>query len=488
MNVPLLLFLGTALLAGAPGPPPPPCDLAVEAAVRRAVDGDLEGAAAILEAARVQCPEHVGVVRELAAVRFREGRYPEAEALARRLVELDPGAVFGWDLLGTLRYLDDDPGGALRAWNRIGRPRVEASSADELDPGSLLTPASLVQARRRIEALPVVARARVDWRPVSEGGARVDRAVVLHPPHSLTRGAIPGHLARAVGGMLEVGATDRVGKGERLVVLGSLDRDVRSASLALDHPVPGAGGAALRWGVHHRVTGEGDAWIQRSGARLGIVPWPGARVRSEGWIGVDRWPDPGGPGTHGAAGGRLKLDLVPGAELELDGSWWSGGFGRADVTLELSLPAPEQDARRLLPGGAAFVRGGIISTMGRPPADVSPRFGARRSSSHLMRATGWVRPPGDGWLHGSMETTWAQVTSSGLVLGGALFVDGVHGLGPAPPADVAPAPPAPRSALHPGIGLRLGLPGVDGWMRVDWAVNVADGVQRLSVGWMRPGG
>lgn len=495
------------------------CDAAVRAAVARADAGDLAAASALLEDAALRCPEHVGVVRELSGIRFREGRLREAEELALRLVAMEPEGAWGWDLLGTLRYLDNDAVGALGPWNRIARPRVEAveEPATGIRAGELLTPSSLTRAERRLGALPAVARARVEYRPTPGGGARILSHLARHPRHNLTRGSVPAHLVRALGGSLQVLGSDLLGWDERVRLDGSLDRGVRQIELEAMAPPPGGRIAAAGGELRHTVTTlppppeqpHDRAVIRRSGARLQLRPWPEARLQAEAAAGVDHWSGDGsgGPGpalesprgTHAAVEARTRADLAPGLGLQLGGAWWSGGFGTWEVVLDAARgPGTAAGNPRLDAGLGVRARGGLVARHGEAPSDLVPRFGSRANATHLMRAAALLSPSGNRWLHGTLEVTAARSTSLGILLGGAVFLDGVHGLGDSW-ADGSRIPIAEESARpgsaemtvktihHVGAGLRLAVPGMEGWLRVDGAVDPTSGRGRVSVAWVRPG-
>jgi len=471
----------------------------VEAAVDRAAAGDVEGAGRLLEDALPHCSEHVGVIRELAAVRFREGRRADAETLALRLLALDPSLDWGWDLLGTLRYLDDDAVAALRAWNSIGRPRLEgvevggapgatSPATTGLLPGSVVTPGDLARARRRLESIPTVNRARVAYRPVAGGQVQVQVTVTRHPPHTLTRGAVPAHLARALGGDLRIEASDRVGWGERFVLEGALDRDVSEAGLLLAHPVPRGAASAMEWSLSHRVTRGENHRTERTGGRAMVRPWPSSRARGAFGVGVDRWPR---FGTHGVLEGSASLDLGRAADLHARGSWWTGGFGVTELAVGTTLdrntwPGAREEVGgdgpdRLAVGTALRARTTVIALHGvadgDSPDDLDPRFGGRRSSTHPMRAAGRVLPPGNAWLHGTVEISRGWAAYPGIILGGALFADAARGLG-------GEDGRSGSGAVHLGSGLRLGIPGADGWLRADWAVDPSSGRSRVSVAWV----
>lgn len=484
MNGVLLLAGGLLFAPPLQAGPPPPCDDAVEAAVRRAEAGDLDGATRVLEHARPGCPDHPGLLRELAALRFRQGHGAEAEATVRALLAVEPTSDFGWDLLATLRYLDDDGAGALGAWNRIGRPRVTGTPDPRwgIAAGELLTPAGLRRAERRLEALPSVARARVDWRPAEGGTARIEAALAGHPDHTLSRAHLPAHGVRAAAGLVEVHATDRAGAGERIGLGAAFDRFHREVEGRIDLPVPRDRGASMGLAVRHAVTRVDGDRVERTGVRAMFTPWPGARLHGSTWGGIDRWPR---RGTHGGLGAAVGFIAAPGLGFDLEGARWSGGFGMGAASVRVAAPAGDFPREQLGPGWSIRARGGWIGVSEGAPGDLLPRFGDRRSSTYPMRAGGESRPPGNSWLHGGAELIRGRSGPWGVTVGAAAFVDAVRatdstGLDGGP--STAPDP-RPRGAVHVGVGLRLGLPGVDGWLRADGAVDPARGTSRLSLGW-----
>jgi len=93
-----------------------------------------------------------------------------------------------------------------------------------------------------------------------------------------------------------------------------------------------------------------------------------------------------------------------------------------------------------------------------------------------MRAAGRVLPDGNAWLHGTVELSRGWAAYPGIIVGAALFADGVRGLG-------GEDGRTGSGTVHLGSGLRLGIPGADGWLRADWAVDPSSGRSRVSVAW-----
>ncbi len=196
-----------ATTASAPSPAPPsvdsatiapppaaalPCQPFLDQAVDAAAGNRLADAERFLNAARAACPTESLVLRELAGVRFRQGAHGDAAALSDEYTRIVPADSLGWQLLASSRYLTRDAIGALRAWNRVGRPPVDllqidggrrtryATLADaiHLMPGAMLTPPRLALAQRRLADVPTLLQSRVTYVPVTGGAVEVRAAVV----------------------------------------------------------------------------------------------------------------------------------------------------------------------------------------------------------------------------------------------------------------------------------------------------------------------
>ena len=61
---------------------------------------------------------------ELAGVAFKQQRYPQAAKLLRRALALDPADAYANDFLGTVYFLEGNLDGALKYWNRVGKPAI----------------------------------------------------------------------------------------------------------------------------------------------------------------------------------------------------------------------------------------------------------------------------------------------------------------------------------------------------------------------------
>jgi len=506
----LVPLLGVALLvcgAGSPSPDqlPPPCDQTVTEAVRAADDGRLARADSLLSAALESCPRDPRVLREAAGLRFREGRFGEAEELALRLLRVEPGSSWAWEVVGSTRYLDDDPLGALRAWNQVGRPvireiRIDGPGGDHpalaratgLSEGLVLTPSRLTRGERALWTIPAVSRARLDYRPVPGGGGRVEGAVTLGPNHPFDRLALPAHGLRALGGTARLTASNPLGWMERWQAEGLVEGRFREAVVSLAHPVP-RGRGTVRWELGHSVGRFGDgrtdtsSRLERSGVAATYGWWASAAIRGRVTVGLDHWA---GLDTFARAG--AGMEVRPSERpwtLRWEGEGWAGPgardrFGRAGLmATHLSLLAEDTDLE---------IRLGLDAISRNAPLDLYPRFGAGRSATRLLRAhslldsEGVIHPlhHGSSWAHGGVELRrWARTGFGALLggavtLGGALFADMAHTLSN-PDGRVDGA-----AAVHLGTGLRARAVGLPGWLRADWAIDARDGSFRFSAAWM----
>ena len=194
------------------GVSPSACDRLLASAVDEVERRGLSKADAILGEVRSRCPDAAGPLRELAAVRFAERRWQEATALAQQAVARDPKDGYAWEVLASSLFIQDDLPGALRAWNQVGKPRIDSvrieglertryalvTEALDLRSSTLLTAESFLRAERRLAQLPDRASARISFAPQSDGFASVDVAIAERPsrPRGRIEWAAAGHAGR----------------------------------------------------------------------------------------------------------------------------------------------------------------------------------------------------------------------------------------------------------------------------------------------------
>jgi tetratricopeptide (TPR) repeat protein len=111
---------------------------------------------------------------ELAGVDFKQKHYSGATSWLRRALRLDPADAYANEFLGTVYLLQGNLEAALKYWNRIGKPQVQAVRPDHpvrikpalldralaLSPASELRLADLETSRVRIEGLQVFPQPR----------------------------------------------------------------------------------------------------------------------------------------------------------------------------------------------------------------------------------------------------------------------------------------------------------------------------------------
>lgn len=543
-----LLSSAVCLLTGAPseahglptsGKPPlqdaqavpsrEPCDGQVETILRDAEalaeEGQLDAAEAILTPALDRCPHHPQLLGALAGIRFRQGRLTDAEALAVRLVRVDPGSVYGWDLLATTRYLQDDTHGALRAWShgseRVVRdlevrvlghdgPRELVTGPDParltgLAEGRPLTVGRLVRGERRLVALPAAARARLEYRALPGQGASVEGTVVLRPKHPFTNPDLVAHAFRLLGRRVHMVAADPFGRLEQWELFGTIEGSLHRAGVALAHAAPGGFGV-WRWVVDHEVgrygrPGQDEAFREaRTTVAWSHADWFTAALKGTAHARIDVRP---GRGTF--AGGGMAWALLPASArstIGAEGTGWvrlgsagdpgqglpqEGRYGRFEVRGSVHTPSPESHATRTGLG----VQGGVVAVSRGIAPDLVPRIGAGGNVSLLLRARsdldgeGVVRPlfPGTAWAHVGVEVVRPVGSVGPVAIGVAAFADGVTVLSP----DRRTADPsARRGAIHLGTGIRARIPWTEGWLRLDWGFDPADRGSTFSAAWVLP--
>ena len=479
------------------------CDARLNRALDEIRERGLDHADALLGDVRAQCPNAAGPLRELSGVRFAQRRWSDAAALARDALRRDPHDAYALDVLGSSLFMQDDGVGALRAWNQIGKPRVNRLRIEGLhhtryqtvaevmaiQPNMLLTAELFDRARRRLSELPDHATTRLAVRPEADGFATVDVVVV--------------ELAAVPHGVVEwAGAAART----------AADREVSVS-------VPGVRGEGDVWSAGWRW------WNNRPGVSVGV-----AAPRVRGLPGVWRFDGAWESDTYRGAqasrivesrthGGLTVSDWLTGSvryavTTGLDS--WTGGRKAASIggTLEhvafndrLSLSI---DATQWAPvtGGSAFRSVGARA-IARSSADT--RGWVTRGTIGLERvsdAAPFVLWPGAGegqvrapllrahplLSDGVVDLTGSSAFGRTLTFGSAevqrwLERPSLVRVGVAGFADVARASRQATAGSTPvhvdlGAGLRIRIPGTPGVLRADIAHGLRDGANALTFGWL----
>ncbi len=497
-NWALLILPGerTTVTSAAPLPAPPPaaCADALAQAATASGERQFEAAESFLTASRLACPGSAAPLRELAALRLLQRRVPEAVDAGREAVGLDSTDVHAWRVLGTALFLARDSSGALDAWNRAGEPvtdliRVDGLSRTRhrvvtdrmgLEPGAMLTPASLSRARRRLAALPAIAASRVDAVPVGGGLSEVEASVIDRPLMPWAPLSLAGRGARAaITRDLTWQISSPTGSGERLDFGGRWwpERPAIGAALSVPSPWSRIGGSVRLSAEWSRESYASMDAVTREDARtaiIGLSDWTARGLRWESRLRADRWS---GRRLLAGVGGSLEqrlfadrgalrasADVWPAGEVTaatIGARWRASTDGATQLLAAVNFGATTDSAPRALWSGAGI-------GLGRP---------------WLLRAHPMLD---DGvTVEGSIGRRVAQASVEGrrrvarlglLRLDAAAFVDA---------AFVNATDAAATRQIDAGVGVRVRIPG-EGTVRVDVARGLRDDAHALSVGWELP--
>lgn len=480
------------------------CGVHMRTAAEAAAANDLAAAERSLEDAARLCADPTLVARERAGLWFRQQRYDEAEAAVLRRLRHASGDAYAWELLGAIRFVRGEQDGALSAWNRIDRPVSDLTRIDGLRrtpyaivndavgiaPGTLVSRRAIEHARRRVGALPAIARARVDFRPVSRDTAQVGVAVLEHAVLPLGAFDLALHGVRALAERrVLVQPANVLRLGERWRVGGSWQENRRALQLGVSVPrvlglraVTHVDALAREWTFANAGANAAAATPRSESVRsisLGVSDWATPAVSWEAHAGMQRWND---GNTHGVvdAGAALHLHqdrVVLAGDLS---GWWSpdaGGAGRArvNVALRTSHAAPRQWL--LLAGGALTSRTAARALWNG--AGTGPDAWALLRAHPLSDGDGVIRS--DWWAprlaSATLEVRQWLTRLGPIDVGVAAFIDGALAGGGS--ADAA-GRSAARGAVDGGLGLRLRLDGA-GVLRFDAAHGLGNRARAFSI-------
>lgn len=479
------------------------CDARLDRALEEIRAQGLDRADAILDTVGAACPGSAGPLRELAGVRFAQRRWSDATALAREALRRDPKDEYALDVLGSSLFMQEDGVGALRAWNQIGKPRVNRVRIEGLQharyqtiaevmaiqPNMLLTADGYDRARRRLGELPDRVATRLAVTPEADGFATVD--VVVVELSALPRGAVEW-----------AGAAART-----------------AANREIDVSIPGVSGQGEVWSAGWRW------WSHRPGVSVGFAA-PRVRPLRGVWRFDGSWQSD----TYGGAqdsrivetrthGGLTVSDWMSGAlrySVSAGVDAWSGGRKAASIggalehaafadRLSLSIdatqwapmtggPAFRSAGARAIARSSANTRGwvvraalGIEAVSDAAPFTLWPGAGEGYVRAPLLRAHPLLS-------EGVLDLTRASAFGRTLTFGGVevqrwLERPAFVRLGLAAFADVARASRQAAVDRAPaqvdlGAGLRIKIPGTPGVLRADVAHGLRDGANALTFGWL----
>jgi hypothetical protein len=460
----------------------------------------------LLEASVDLCPDSSGPHLELAGLHLLQDHRAEAERLAEKSVRIDPDDDYAWRLLGASRFLQEDLQGALRAFNQVGEPIVDLTRVDGLErtnqevvlelldmaPRSLLTEAMLRRARRRLGSLPVALSSRVSFTPQPEGSARVEAAIQERPLFLRDRFDL---IALGLHALSERELSLRLSSPTRGGELWSLDwrwwESRPRIGLSLTVPRPAGPGSLWRMDgfreeESYRALGpDGEESVvgeRRNRIALSFQDWTTGDLLWEFGPALDYWSE---RGTYVFLGGALEKRFAGDrVALRSEASSWvsvTGGPFFASGSLIWSW--------RSSPGAAVTIwkaRAGLEGVTEDAPRMLWPGAGAGHARSVLLRAHPLLE---DGVIvgevfgrrlgHGGLELErWLPAGVGPLRLALVAFADWAA-------SGRRMASRGSSAQIDVGAGMRVGLPGQSGLLRVDAARGLVDGSFALSMGWQR---
>jgi len=476
------------------------CSVMLTRAIQDVADQGLAAADDLLRPVREECPESAGPDRELAGVRFAQKRWADAAALARDALSRAPDDVYASEVLASSRFMLDDPEGALKAWNRIGKPRLDLVSIEGvrharyqtitetlgLKPNVVLTADAFARAKHRLNDLPDRSQSRLELRPQADGFAAVDVAIAERSGRPRGPAEWTGTAIRAVVDReASIALPGFTGQGELWMASWRWHRN--RPRIAMGFAAPRFGGLFGVW----RVEGSWEAETYADGpvlrreihkhAGLAVSDWMTGNLRYALHAGLDAW-DGGRRAT--AAGGSLER------------RWLRDRFTIAgDVTAWIPIDGGQTftaAGMRVVARSSSNARGWIYQgTAGADqvsqaaPRGLWPGAGEGRARTTLLRA------------HPMLEDGIIDVNAAGTAFGRSMQ----YGSGEAQRWLTWPATPrmalaafvdVARSAERSdgstifyadiGAGLRIRVPGVGQALRVDFAHGLRDNANALTVG------
>jgi predicted double-glycine peptidase len=493
------------------------CDARLNHALDEIRSQGLDRADALLGDVRARCPGAAGPIRELSGARFAQRRWSDAAALAREALRLQPGDEYALDVLGSSLFMLNDDIGALRAWNQIGKPRVNRVSIEGLhhiryqtvaevmaiQPNMLLTADVFARARRRLGELPDHAATRLAVTPETDGFATVD--VVVVELSAVPRGTVEwaGFAARTAANQeIDVSVPGVSGQGEVWTAGWRWWSNRPGVSLGFAAPrvgrLPGVwrfdgswqsdtyGGEVLEVrGAGCEVRGAACESIveTRTHGGLTVSDWLAHGVRYAVSAGIDAWSGDRKAASIGAAlehvafGDRLSLSM--------NAMQWAPLTGEpAFRSLGTRVGARSTSATQ---GWVARGSFGVERVSDAAPFALWPGAGEGQVRAPLLRAHPLLS---DGVVDLSSASAFGRTLAFGSAEVQRWFErPTIAQLGVAMFTDLARASRQAADGRTPvyvdaGAGLRIKIPGTPGVLRADVAHGLRDGANALTFGWL----
>ena len=479
------------------------CDARLNRALDEIRERGLQHADALLGDVRAQCPNAAGPVRELSGVRFAQRRWSDAAALARDALRHDSHDAYALDVLGSSLFMQDDGVGALRAWNQIGKPRVNRVRIEGLhhtryqtvaevmaiQPNMLLTADLFDRARRRLSELPDHAATRLAVRPEADGFATVDVVVVelAAVPHGVVEWA--GAAARTAANR-EIGMSVPGVNGQGGVWSASWRWWSHRPGVSVGFAAPRVRGLPGVWRFEGAWQSDTYGGAQassivesRTHGGLTVSDWLSGSVRYAVATGLDAWSDGRKAASIGGTVARVAFDDR--LSLSIDGTQWApmtGGSAFRSAGARATARS-SADTRGWVTRGAI----GFERVSEAAPLALWPGAGEGQVRAPLLRAHPLLT---DGVVDLSPSSAFGRT----LAFGSAevqrwLDRPSLVRLGFAGFADVARASRQAAAGRAPaqvdlGAGLRIKIPGTPGVLRADVAHGIGDGANALTFGWL----
>jgi hypothetical protein len=487
------------------------CDRLLDEALDK-IEADGPGVAdQTLDAVISQCPGDSAPVRELAGIRFAEHRWRDAADLAERALARNPEDAYAWDVLGSSRFVQDEPQAALQAWNHIDKPQLDSVQIAGLSrtryaivaqiagvtPNTLLTAQQLSLATRRLAELPDRVTTSVGYRPDADGFATLNVNIVER-----SRGP------RTIGDWIALGLQAGINREVSVAVPGTTGQgEVWDANwrwwrgrprIAAGFSTPRAGRMAGVWRVDGSWEAQTYGVLQSSAASIDVrqdqahgaisyTTWLRSNLRLQTSSGLDVWRQE--PST--SAGADVASDLSRTPRAVFVGASIERRFAADRVAISGGATSwsPIADGR---PFRATSLRGFARSSVepkaftvftdaradfatAQAPLAIWPGAGDGRARPGLLRAHPLLD---DGVIAGA--AFGRQVQSVTLEaqrwfdrwqiprLGFAIFGDAAHAANRLGDATGRPF------QVDVGSGIRIRLPGSDRTFRFDYAHGLRD--------------